>query len=528
MKNRTCLIIITALFFCVIGVNAAAAAAVFPKTLHFETDHWSTPENGIDLKVEATLKQHGVKLRKSCSDDVFIRRIYIDMIGTLPTPSEIKAFSQNTKPDKRAQLINSLFEREEFADYWSLKWCDILRVKSEYPINLWPDAVQSYHHWIRSAVHQNMPYNKFVYDILTSSGSNFRVPPVNFYRAVQGKDPNTIAKAVALSFMGTRLEKWSKASQKNMSVFFSRLSYKKTDEWKEEIVCNNSAPDACIKGIFPDGNAVTIPAGADPRFVFAKWLVAPNNKWFARNIVNRIWAWTMGHGIINEPDDIRPDNPPASPELLAYLQKELVKSHYNLRHIYKLIFNSRTYQQSSIPNNDTASEKTKFAHYTVRRLDAEVLIDALCTIGGEGDGYTSATPEPYSFIPKEKRTITLADGSVTSSFLSTFGRPSRDTGLESERNNNPSDEQSLYLLNSTDLKKKINQSPVLKQIVAKNRRDLPSVIRETYLFILSRRPAQNEADAALQYFHTSKLNVQQATDDLAWALINCKEFLYRH
>jgi len=236
----------------------------------------------------------------------------------------------------------------------------------------------------------------------------------------------------------------------------------------------------------------------------------------------------MGRGIINEPDDIRPDNPPASPEVEAYLESELIKSHYDLRHIYRLILNSRTYQQTSLPNNDTANANVQFAHYAIRRLDAEVLIDALDAIGGEGEHYVSATPEPWTFIPPENRTISLGDGSLTSAFLTEFGRPSRDTGLSSERNDNPSDEQSLYLLNSTDMKRKIEHSPELHKIVAENRQNLPALVTQTYQLIVSRNPAQTETVAVLKYFSASKLPPEQCAFDLAWALINSKEFLYRH
>ncbi|MCX6344158.1 MAG: DUF1553 domain-containing protein [Armatimonadetes bacterium] len=508
--------------------NSALIAAAPPVASVFESSLWAIPANAVDAKVEAVLKKHGAQLRKPCSDEVFIRRAYLDLIGTLPTPNEITPFLQSKSSSKRAEMIDTLFARDEFADYWSMKWCDILRVKSEFPINLWPNAVQAYHRWIHDAIRENRPYDKFARQLLTSSGSNFLEPPANFYRAVQGRDSASIAKAVALTFMGVRFERLPKTSQSNMGAFFSRVGYKKTDEWKEEIVYLNPAITGSMNAVFPDGAAVVIPAGADPREVFTNWLVAPTNKWFARNIVNRIWYWTMGRGIIDEPDDIRSDNPPASAELLACLEKELIDSHYDLRSIYRLILNSRTYQQSSVPCGDTSDPKIQFAHYTVRRLDAEVLIDALCWIGGDGAGYTSATPEPYSFIPKEQRTIALADGSITSPFLATFGRPSRDTGLESERNNKPTDSQCLYLLNSTDIQQKIEKSPQLTRTINANKKNIPAMTRDIYVLILSRHPSPEELTATEQYFKSKGLFPAQAGNELAWALINSKEFLYRH
>ncbi len=502
---------------------AAGSAAVEP----FENSTWSTPANAIDAHVIALLGRHGRGLRNPCSDAVFIRRVYLDMIGALPTPREVEAFLQDPAPGKRAALIEKLFSRDEFADYWAMKWSDLLRVKSEYPIKLWPNAVQAYHHWIREAIRTNQSYDKFARDLLTSSGSNFRVPPVNFYRAVQGRDPESIAKAVALTFMGVRIESWPETRRKQFAEIFSKVAYKSTREWKEEIVYLNPEATQPLKAVFPDGSTASIPGDADPRQSFARWLITPNNKWFARNIVNRIWAWTMGHGIIHEPDDIRPDNPPACPELLAYLEKELVKSNYDLRHIYRLILNSRTYQQSSIPHNDTAPE-LQFAHYVVRQLDAEVLMDALCWIGGQGETYSSPIPEPFTFIPKDQRTTALADASITSSFLATFGRPSRDTGLFSERNSQPSDTQRLYMLNSSDVQRRIELSPRLSAAVTSARRNAAAAVRGIYLVILSRYPTPAEMAVIGQYSQTKGMLPKQVVADLAWALINSKEFLCRH
>jgi hypothetical protein len=313
-----------------------------------------------------------------------------------------------------------------------------------------------------------------------------------------------------------------------MAAFFSKVAYKKTDEWKEEIVYVNPEATKPLQAVLPDGSTAAIPADTDGRKVFASWLISPNNKWFAPSVVNRIWAWTMGHGIIHEPDDIRADNPPASPELLACLAKELVKSNYDLRHIYRLILNSRTYQQSSVPHDDIANPKVQFAHYAVRQSDAEVLIDALCWIGGDGEKYSSPIPEPFTFIPTENRTIALADGSITSSFLTIFGRPSRDTGLMSERGSQPTDTQRLYMLNSSDVQRRIEKSPQLQAALNSVWRDRSTAVGKIYLIILSRYPAESESAIAEQYIKKSGLQPKQAAYDLAWSLINSKEFLYRH
>jgi len=301
---------------------AEEAAVVAP----FEIDARPTSDNPIDARVLASLGERGIEPANLCSDAVFFRRVYIDVIGTLPEAMAVRQFLQDDSPSKRAALIDALMEREEFADYWSLKWCDLLRVKAEFPINLWPNAVQAYHRWVRDAVRENRPYDEFVRALLTSSGSNFRVPAVNFYRAMQGHKPATIAECAALTFMGSRISSWPEERRSGLAAFFSRVAYKGTAEWKEEIVYLDPAPAGPLDAVFPDGTSVRIMPGEDPRRVFADWLIAPDNPWFARNIVNRMWSWLLGRGIIHEPDDIRPDNPPVNAELLAYLEEELVKA----------------------------------------------------------------------------------------------------------------------------------------------------------------------------------------------------------
>jgi hypothetical protein len=496
--------------------------------LPYEEDTSFIPASAIDNLVLANLKAKGIKPANLCSDEVFVRRVYLDVIGTLPTGAEAKAFLASQEPDKRAKLIDKLLEREEYADYWSLKWCDLLRVKAEYPINLWPNAVQAYHRWIHDAIKRNMPYNQFARELLTSSGSNFRTGPVNFYRAVQGKDPNTIAAAVALTFMGTRLEKWEPQKRKDVEKFFSRIAYKPTEEWKEEIVILDPAKTEPMKAVLPNGAKVTIQGDQDPRRVFADWLMSPGNAWFARNICNRQWSWLMGRGIIQEPDDIRADNPPSNLKLLTYLEGELVKSKYDMKHMFRLILNSRTYQQSSIPQSTSKEAEAQFAFYPVRRLDAEVLVDALCAISGTQESYSSPIPEPFTFIPGGKHSIELEDGSISSTVLEVFGRPSRDTGLESERDNRPTDSQRLYLLNSTDVQNRVQNGAGMRKLINGSGGDRRKMLDSIYLTILSRYPTEAEVAAADKYYETKGLNTQQASCDVAWALVNSKEFLYRH
>ncbi len=493
----------------------------------FESDAALTPHGKIDELVFAKLRRANIQPAHLCSDGVFVRRVYLDVIGTLPTADEAKQFLTDREPNKRRTLVDRLLERKEFADYWAMKWSDVLRVKAEFPINLWPNAAQAYHHWIRDAIRQNKPYDQFVRELLTSSGSNFRDPPVNFYRAMQNREPQGIAQTVALTFMGVRAEKWPKERLAGMAAFFSRVGYKPTAEWKEEIVYFDPSKAAAAEAAFPDATSVRLPPDKDPRAVFADWLITPDNPWFARNIVNRIWCWLLGRGIIHEPDDYRADNPPQNPELLAWLQRELISSHYDLKHVYRLILNSKTYQLSSVPRTNNPKGEAGFAFYPLRRLDAEVLIDAVCQITGTTEKYTSAIPEPFTFIPENERSIALEDGSISSSFLELFGRPPRDTGLASERNTRPTAAQSLHLLNSSHFQKKIEESRKLQEIF-QSRSEPREIINSLYLTILSRFPTDDELKTIGAYFQSPTVKRREAALDLAWALINSAEFQYRH
>jgi len=481
----------------------------------------------IDDLVSARWKQLGIQAANASSDAVFLRRAYLDTIGTLPTAQEAAAFLADSDPQKRPALIDRLLARDEFADYWAMKWSDLLRVKAEFPINLWPNAAQAYYHWIRNAVRENQPYDQFARTLLTESGSNFRNPPVNFYRAMQNRTPGGIAQTVALTFLGMRAEKWPKERLDAMAAFFSQVGYKTTGEWKEEIVFCKPGAVKPAAVTFPDGTQGRLAPGQDPREVFADWLISPKNPFFARAVVNRIWYWLNGRGIVQEADDFRPDNPPSNPELLAYLERELVASHYDLRHIYRLILNSATWQLSSAPRSNSEEASANFASYPLRRVDAEVLIDALCQISGLGESYTSSIPEPVTFMPDDQRAIALPDGSISSPFLELFGRPPRDTGLESERNNRLTDAQRLNLLNSTQIQRKIQQGPKLAALMREHRGKPLEVVRQVYLTILSRYPT-NEEMAAVSAHSLSGATGAAAVQDLAWALVNSSEFLFRH
>ena len=562
---------------------ASPAATPERNAVVFETPAALVPESQIDKLVFAELARLEIQ-PVLCSDAVFVRRVFLDVIGTLPTAREAREFIQN--PDtknKRRLLIDRLLQREEFADYFAMKWGDILRIKAEFPVNLWPNAAQAYHRWVRASIAGNKSYDRFAREMLTASGSNFRVGPVNFYRAIQNRTPEGIAGAVALTFLGTRAESWPSNRLAGMAVFFSQVGYKPTSEWKEEhvfwdplgssAVPGSSAPGrAAITAIgqisnsvappaipapensgsqvatFPDGTEIKLSPNRDPREVFADWLITAENPWFTRSIVNRTWAWFLGRGIIHEPDDIRDDNPPSNPALLAHLEKELAGGRYDLKRLYRMILNSQTYQLSSVPHTNSPDAEAQFACYPLRRLDAEVLIDAINQITGSSDLYTSPIPEPFTYIPDDMPAIAIADGSITSPFLALFGRSARATGMEGERNNKPMPSQWLHLLNSSHIQRKLEQGPKLKAIIDSGRKQ-SEIIEELYLTILSRFPTPEEVATLESHGQVQPAKPAPATKagkpaaqpakpvvikkrddwiDIAWLLINSSEFLFRH
>jgi len=495
----------------------------------FESTAPTATSSRIDTLVDERLQQLGLEAAPPCSDAVFVRRVHLAVLGTLPTAAEARTFLADQEPDKRARLVDAVLDRPEFAEFAAMRWCDVLRVKAEFPINLWPNAVQAYQRWIRDSLRQGMPYDKFVRTLLLASGSNFRAPEANFLRAVADRTPAGLAKAAALTFLGARLETWPQVRRDGLAACFSQVAYKNTLEWKEEIVffdptrpLGPGKPGGAHPIVLPDGSTRTVAPGVDPRTVFADWLVEEPGHWLARSLCNRIWYWLFGRGIVHEVDDLRADSEPAVPGLLEHLAAQLLVARWDQRRVFRQVLLSATWQRSALPRCRDPNATGHFAHYPIRRIEAEVLIDALCQITGTVEEYTSPIPEPFTVIPPGTRAIALADGSTTSAFLELFGRPPRDTGLASERNDRPTAGQCLHLLNSSHVRRKLDSGPGLARLLrGENPED------ELYLTFLARFPTAAERDTIRR--HAEALgNPRQAASDVAWALLNCPEFLYQH
>ncbi len=524
-------------FWLAIGVSDPALAAVIHPV--FESGavvpppaDSENPSDVLDRIVFANLNTLGLKPANLSSDAVFLRRTYLVTIGTLPREDEAVDFLESQDKAKRTLLIERLLARPEYADYWAMKWADVLRVKAEFPIKLWPNAVQIYHQWIHASVRDNKPFHQFTQELLVGSGSNFREGQVNFYRAMQDRSPRGMAATVALTFMGERAEKWPTRRLDAMAGFFANVAFKSTAEWKEEIVYFDPTADKDglhKQAIFPDGTPATLdPGKSDPRLIFAQWLLRPENTSFSRVAANRIWTWLMGRGVVNEPDDFRPDNPPSNPELLAFLEREFIRSRCDVKHLIRVILNSRTFQLSSIPSQDsTEIPAMHFAHYPLRRIEAEVLIDALNQITETKEAYSSPIPEPFTFIPEDVRGIALPDGSITSSFLELFGRPPRDTGYQSERSLETNPAQRLHMLNSSHVQKKIEACPLVVDATT-DEAGLPGLIEKLYLTVLSRTPTAEELAALKSHADSTNASGRAFASDLVWSLVNQPEFLFNH
>jgi hypothetical protein len=483
--------------------------------------------NEVDKCVNNKLHELHIEPSNLCSDEVFVRRLYLNLTGRIPTAETARHFITLVDNQKRGKLIDQLLESDEYVDFQVLKWGDLLRCKSEFPSDLWPNGVQAYSRFMRESIRANLPYDQFARKLLISSGSNFKNPEVNFYCAFQERTPQNIAEAVALIFLGTRPKQLHESKQ-DYSIFFSQLKYKKNDEWKEEIVyADKDKLPASAKFTFGNDSPVTLSPNSDLRNVFADWLTSKQNPLFAKVIVNRIWFWLLGKGIVDEPDDFREGNAPLNPALLSYLEKELISSNYNLRHIFRIILNSQAFQRSALPNKSNSNDATLFSHYQIRRLGAEQLIDAICDITGVPETYMSRVPEPFTFLPSDFRAVQLEDGTISTAFLEMFGRPSRDVSYESDRINNLTDKQVLILLNSTQISDKIARSKSLKELATSKKTDA-ELIENIYLQTLSRFPVSEEKKKLELLFKDKKMTREQNVNDLVWALINTKEFIFNH
>ena len=443
-----------------------------------------------------------------CSDEIFLRRAYLTVTGALPTPSECVDFFEDSNPNKREVLIDRLIKSELGLKYMQMRWGDILRIKSEFPSNLWPNGVQAYNRWIYEQLMNNVPYDKMVRGLLLSSGSNFRAPAANFYRGFQKRSSRNFYDNINLLFLGNR------ECDDNGNICFSQIKFKSTKEWKEEIVyldIHKKVPYQDIE--LEDGTMFKLRADSDWREPYVNWLTSDRNRRFAEVMANRMWFWVFGRGIVHEPDNWTEENRPVDPELLNSLTEYFIASKYDMQALMKKILLSE--QFNSVDD------------FVPQRLPAEVIVDALASVTGIWSTYTSRVPEPFTFYPPRTRATHLGDATVSSSELELFGKVSRDVSLESQRNNGITSRQLLYLMNSSELESRIRRSQILQRIYV-NSANIEQLADSITLLVLSRRATADEVAMYSDYMAKNELPLMEVAIDIMWMQLNSNEFLYNH
>ena len=493
------------------------------------------PRNLVDAAVFNKLKLLGIPASPVCDDSTFIRRVSVDIAGRLPSEAEVTAFIADTDPAKRDRLIDQLLDSPEYADLFANKWNMVLRNKKRQADDA--RGMYSFYNWIRNSLYENKPYDQFVREILTASGDVQSNPPVVWFREVAAK--NEQVEDTAQLFLGLRIqcarchhhpfEKWSQDDYYGFTAFFSRVGKKNGATAREQRVFHNEgaageANPRSGKTLKPTGlgsPALEIAADRDPRAFLADWMASKDNPFFAKAVVNRYWKHFFDRGIVEPEDDMRETNPPTNPELINALAKNFIDSGFDLKGLVRTICQSKTYQLSSLPNDYNLKDKQNFSRYYPKRLKAEVLYDALHQV--------TATTQAYSGLPTGTTAVQLPDPTIGPYFLKVFGQPQGDTACECERSQEANLAQSLHLLNSSEVQGKISAGNGRAALMAAEK-DRPDDmrLRELYRWVYSRDPSAEELEIAMKHIAKHEANKKVAYEDIIWALVNTKEFLFNH
>jgi Protein of unknown function (DUF1549)/Protein of unknown function (DUF1553) len=517
-----------------IMANYLNAVAVFrlvvPRTEKIE-NYLTIPENNfIDKLVFRKLRKLNIVPSDLATDAEFVRRVYLDVIGLPPTVTETRRFLADRRTDKRIRLVDELLQRPEFADYWALKWADLLRVDRQA---LGPKRAYAYYKWLRDGFETNKPLDQLAHELLTADGPLADAPAASFYKVVA--KPGETASTLSQVFLGVRIacaqchhhpfDRWSQTDYYGMEAFFNGVAVKPTPRG-DALTTDGSGSarhprtgETVFAHALGEKMPATLPAG-DQRLILADWLTKPDNPFFARNLANRVWANFLGSGLVEPVDDVRATNPPTNPELLGALGQHLVESKYDLRALIRVITASRVYQLSSQPNATNERDEQNYSRALFKRPPAEVLLDLVCQ--------TTGVPERFNGMPPSTRAVQLWDSKTTHYFLKVFGRPERVTACECERNREPSVAQVLHLLNSPEIHAKISHDAGFVAKLVKREANHEKLIEELYLNFYSRTPNVKEKQIVLAYLEAHKDNRREAVEDLAWTLMNSLEFVFNH
>ncbi len=528
-------------------IRYQAKVAVFRATIPLGATVTNLPiaKNFIDELVFKKLKTIGMPPSDAADDATFLRRVTIDVAGRLPTADETKQFLSDTRDDKRERCIDRLLESPDYADHFANKWTALLRNKRTDPKQ--NRMTYTFHAWVRDSLLENKPYNEFVRELLTASGDVSQNPAVAWYRQV--KDTTTQLEDTAQVFLGQRLkcaechhhpfERWSQQDYYSFAAFFSQVGRKPSSQPGDEVVfakrtvasATNKKTKQSVKPAGLGATPVSLSADDDARQSLADWMTGSQNRFFARSLVNRYWKHFFNRGLVEPEDDMRETNPATNPELLDALAKSFGDSGYDLKQLVRTICNSRTYQLSSVPNEHNRIDKQNFSRYYPKRLTAEVLLDSVNAV--------TKSESTFAGLPVGTRAVQLPDNSfnAASYFLTVFGRPDMASSCECERSQDASLAQSLHLLNAKDIQEKLSRDGGRAAVLAEDStRSDDDKLRDLYRLAFSREPNATEISTGKSHIEKAvKVDgakevaaKRQAYEDIVWALLNTKEFLFNH
>ncbi|MCY2970482.1 MAG: DUF1549 and DUF1553 domain-containing protein [Planctomycetota bacterium] len=502
---------------------------VLPKDLKFSFP--TTPEkNYIDTLVNAKLKNLRIAPSATCSDEVFLRRIFIDLTGMLPSVEEYKTFMTNKSADKREQLVKELMERKEFSELWVLKWAELLQIRSSNQVSY--KATLLYYNWLQDRIARNVPLNQWVQELLGANGGTFNNPVTNYYQ--NETDILKVTENVAQVFMGMRIQcaqchnhpfdRWTMDDYYGFAAFFTQIGRKRTDDPRELVVFNSGSGEINHplggRRMAPKylGGEVPDVVGKDRRGLMAEWLASPKNPYFATNLSNMVWTHFFGVGIINEVDDVRVSNPPSNSELLQELGKKFTEYNYDFKRLVKDIVLSNSYQLSTQANASNESDTKNFSHSSIRRIKAETFLDCISQV--------TETKNKFPGLPLGARAVQIADGQVSNYFLTTFGRATRESVCSCEVKLDPTLSQSLHLLNGDATTQRITQGNLIGKLLT-DKKTPEEILNEIYVRCLSRMPSADEKTKVLALVNAEK-DKKQVLEDAFWAVLNTREYMFNH
>lgn len=502
---------------------------VLPADLNY-TPPEEPPVNYVDELVNAKLQKLRILPSEICSDEVFLRRATLDITGLLPTEDEYHAYMSDEDPEKRAKLVDALLEKKEFSEIWAMKWAELLMIRTSNIVAYKP--VFLYSNWLTDQISNDVPLDQMIRELLSAKGGTFTNPPTNYYEIE--RSTLKVAENVAQVFMGIRtqcaqchnhpFDRWTMDDYYSFAAFFSQIGRKTGEDYRETIIFNSGSgevkhlvggrvmPPKFLGGETPDVK------GKDRREVLAAWLASPENPYFATSVANRVWSHFFGVGIVEPVDDIRISNPASNPELFETLGGKFTEYGYDFKQLVRDICNSQTYQRASQRNESNATDELNFAHSRLRRIKAENLLDVISTV--------TETKEKFRGLPVGARATQIADGRTSNYFLTTFGRSARSTVCSCDVKTEPTLSQALHLINGGSVHAKIGQGGVVKQMLDEEKAPAEAV-RSLYVRCLSRQPTADEESKLVAMVDGAE-NKQAALEDIFWALLNSREFIFNH